>query len=218
MRGVGVGCVAGVWRVCQGVCRVCQGVSRACGGCVGGVCRGVLCLDAGCAVCPGARDSPPLPLRPRGWMEAVWPGVRDPPPLPWAIASACVLDAGCAVLRLSFPPRSPRDFLFSASCLWPLVFVCPQGPALPSPGNFLFSPGNQTDTDTRLLCDVRCARRFYSPSPSSATAVPTAPQRTQLFAVALHTHATPNFTPPLKTPPRPSGTQHAARNGCRAST
>ena len=224
--GACVGWVSGVSRACGGCVRACGGCFRVCRGRVAGVsgvcwrgvsgvrcarvCRGrVAGVSRGCVgVC-----CPPPPLRPRGWMEAVCPGVRAPP-LPWAIASACVLDAGCAVLRVSFPPRSPRDesrralplpSLFSASCL----FVCPQGPALPSPGDvFLFSPGNQTDTDARLLFAVRAARRFYSPSPSPPHRSATIRPHTQLQISPPHrtaAHATPNFTPPLKTPPPPLG-------------
>lgn len=148
-----VGGAAG-WVRAWGGCRVCRGRVAGVSGRVAGACGG--CVGGVCQGCVGVC---------------------------WRAVSACVLDADCAVrpgARDSPPPLRPCvcSFLFSASCLWPLFCVCPQGPALPSPGNFLFSPGNETDTDTRLVCDVRRARRFYSPSPSSATAVPTAPHAT----------------------------------------
>uniref|UniRef100_P09711 Uncharacterized protein HKRFX n=1 Tax=Human cytomegalovirus (strain AD169) TaxID=10360 RepID=J1I_HCMVA len=147
------GCVAGVCWVCRGcVGRVCQGVSRACAGCV------VPGVSRACGGCAGG----------------VW----------WRGVSAVCAASGCAAsqervcgLAAVISPAVPRAVVPRPRAL---LFVCPQGPMLPSPGNFLFSPGNHTDTDTRLLFAVRAARRFYSPSPSSAPHATSRRPHTQL--------------------------------------
>ena len=187
------GCV----RVCRGcvagVCRVCQGVSRACVGGVGGVLAG--CVRG--AVCAA------------GWQQCALGSA--PPPLPWAIASACVLDAGCAVLRLSFPPRSPRDESrralppFRARVCRPsfprLVSSCvPRDPRCRPLGTSSSFPRGIKQTQTRV-CFSPCAphvafiRRPRPPSP---------PHHTQLFAVAVHTRKS-KFHPPAKNTPPPLG-------------
>lgn len=208
MRGVGVGCV-----------RACGGCVRGVSGCVGGPClrpRGVsaVCAASGCAA---------------SQERVCAPGAREPAPLPSAGRFFCVCPRRglCRTSRPLFPPRSPGtsgaargrppgDFLFSASCLWPssltpaVAFrVSPGTRAAGSPLGTSSFPRGITQTQTRVFfatCAAHVAfiRRRRPPRP------PSLPHRS--------THATPNFTPPLKTPPRPSGTHHAARNGCRPST
>lgn len=200
VRGVGVGC-AGCVRACAGCVRVCRG--RVAG--VSGVCwRGV--SGVRCARLDGS--SVPRGLRPPPSPGRSLLRVSSTRVVPYFV---CRFPRG--PLGTSRAERELRALLFaclpslfSASCL----FVCPQGPALPSPGDvFLFSPGKQTDTDARLLFAVRAARRFYSPSPSP-------PHRSARNYSS--THATPNFStaphrstrnskfhPPAKNTPPPLG-------------
>ena len=192
-----------VWRVCRGCVWVCRGcVGWVCYGSVGGACRpGVSRARAGCVRGVSAGCA-------RGRMEAVCPGARDSPPLPSApvpsrlrVSSTRVCAPGCGFLFF------PGDFLFSASALRVpresrrrpletharLLFAVPSGLVPLFPGD-----SKRRKTHARLLSAVRRARRFYSPSPSSATAVPTAPQRRTLPTF-------PNFTPPAKNTPPPLG-------------
>ena len=230
--GVSAGCVAGVSAGCvAGACRVCRGrvpgVLRVCQGCVAGVGR----------VCGSV---PRVCARPAG--SSVPRGPR-PPPLPSApvpsrlrvsstrvCAPACrSRETGCGgFLVFSACGRPPGDFLFSASRV-PWDFF------------LFFPPGIHTETQaTRARCrplgtsssgispgiqrHARQTRVWFSPCAPHGAFI-RRPPHTRLRISPSHStpnrtaaHATPNLTPPQKTPPRPSGTQHTARNGCRAST
>ena len=200
------GCVA--CRVCQGsvggACRVCRGrgsgVSRVCQGCVGGVRME--------AVCPGARDSPPLPSAPVSLRGCVCPRrgfVR------LSSFSACARPRGLPLFSASdlrVPRESRRRLLGTASS---------------------FPRGLKETQDRRATQrHARHTRVCFSPCAPHVAFIrlgllplfPRGVKHTRASAPHRSTRNAkfPNFTPPQKTPPRPSGTQHTARNGCRAST
>lgn len=190
--------VCRVCRVCEGVPRVCRGRVPGVSGCVR-VCRGRV---AGCV--RGVSCA-------AGWKQCA-PGSWTPP-LPWAIASFLRLVSSCGgcvggvCLRVSSTRVVP-------------YFVCrfPRGPLGTSSFPRLvsgrcFSCVPRESDRRRHASSLRRARR-------TSLLFPTAPphRTTRNYSPSPSTHATPNFTPPLQTPPRPSGTQHTARNGCRAST
>ena len=178
VRGVSAaraGCVAGVLRVCQGCVA----------GCVAGV--GRVCRSVARGPRPPPLPSAPVPSRPRVFSTRV-------------CALACrSRHTGLRLPLFFFPPaaasdiRVPRDSRrrpLGTSSSFPrgfketLVFAwdC-----------FLFS--KKRKTHARLLFAVRAARRFYSPSPSSAP-----------HATSRRPHTQLQFSPPRKKhPPAPRG-------------
>ena len=215
------GCVAGVCRVCCGCVR---GVSAGCVAGVGRVCRSVprgprppppspspragvsaCVLDAGCA--------PRLPL------------FRLRPSVPGDfLFSASGRRPSPLAAGSSFPPETGCGFLFSACGRprgLPLFRVFSPSGRRPSPpgvelrvprdarrrplgtSSSLF-PGdsNTRKTDARLVFDVRRARRFYSPSPSSKFHRPHRVLRDR----RPHRTAQLQISPPRKKhPPAPRG-------------